>query len=365
MHRWCSNLEELTNLAKQNLMDILPRIHCRDEHDGDLKFDLGNLMAYDAVPVEAATFAGGVEAACQKLATNIFQALTRQLFELPSEPAPVGRIAKLPAPTTVLPREKPVPKPKPPTKWELFAQRKGIVKRKRSALEFDENSQEWKRRYGYKKANDEAAVPIIEAGRHETTGVEDPFTRLSKEKKERVKKQDSQQLANLKNAVKTGGKGALPATLKLAATLPEHGRGAPTKRKELVPELKNSLRQATGSTASMGKFDKMLKGETAKDRQAAAGKKRKFMAVAETGAERAAQGKVVDHILRKNADDIVDIGRAIGKFEAEAREDRRQVRMKMKGANKKGRLTGGKKAGGKPPAGKDAAKKGGKGKGKK
>ena len=79
------------------------------------------------------------------------------------EAAAVGRVAQLPPPTTVLPREKPVPKARPPTKWEVFAQRKGIDKRKRSKTEFDETSGEWKRRYGYKRANDELDVPVIEA----------------------------------------------------------------------------------------------------------------------------------------------------------------------------------------------------------
>lgn len=48
---------------------------------------------------------------------------------------------------------------------------------------------------------------------------------------------------------------------------------------------------------------------------------------------------MVDHILRRNADDILDVSRAIGKFEAASREERH--RMKNKGANKKGRLTKG------------------------
>ena len=101
---------------------------CRDEHDGNLEVDLGNLAAYDPIPIDASTFAGGTEDACRGMATRVMQALTRRLFDLPSEPAAVGRIASLPPPTTVLPREKPVPKPRPPTKWEVFAQKKGIVK---------------------------------------------------------------------------------------------------------------------------------------------------------------------------------------------------------------------------------------------
>ena len=51
---------------------------------------------------------------------------------------------------------------------------------------------------------------------------------------------------------------------------------------------------------------------------------------------------MVDAILRKNADDILDVGKAISKLEAVTREEGGAPRMKMKGANKKGRLTGGK-----------------------
>ena len=297
-------------------------------------------MAYDPQPIDGRVFNVGEDVACHSMATRAFQGLVRQLFNLPSSAAPVGRIASLPPPTTVLPREKPIPKPRPPTKWELFAQRKGITKRKRSKIEWDESKGEWKRRHGYKKANDEADVPIIEARPDEAPGSEDPFTRMRKEKKERVKKQDESRLKNLKAAAKAGGKDAIPSSLRLAASLPEHGQGKPMKRKELKGEIKSAIKQVSTSTASLGKFDRFIKGEDAKDRKLGTGKKRKFLPVAAIQQEREAQGKLVDHILRKNADDIVDIGRAIGKLEADAREDRRQVRMKNKGENKKGRLTG-------------------------
>lgn len=337
-----------------------------EAHDGPLALDLGNLMACDISTIDAAAFAGGpaaTDAACHRLAQTIFQSLAARLFALPSEAAPVGRIAHLPAPSTVLPREKPIPKPRPPTKWELFAQRKGIEKRKRSKLEWDEASGDWKRRYGYKRANDEAAVPIIEARPDEQTGVEDPFTRQRAEKRERVKKQEKQQLANLKAAAKAGGSAALPPTLRLAAALPEHGKGRPAKRKELKDELKAASRQATVSTASMGKFDRLARGEKAEDRAAARSKKRKFLPTADKGGvERQLTSKAVDRILAANADDIVDVKRAIGKFEAAAREER--YRLKQKGINKKGRLEdGGSGRGGKKAAGAAAAAggKGGKG----
>ncbi|KAI7840975.1 hypothetical protein COHA_005204 [Chlorella ohadii] len=317
-----------------------------EAHDGPLALDLGNLMACDISALDAAAFAGGpaaTDATCHRLAQTIFQSLAARLFALPSEAAPVGRIAHLPAPTT----------------------RKGIEKRKRSKLEFDEASGEWKRRYGYKRANDEAAVPVIEARPDEQTGVEDPFTKQRAEKRERVKKQEKQQLANLKvrwlagAAAKAGGSGALPPTLRLAAALPEHGKGRPAKRKELKHELKAASRQATVSTASMGKFDRLARGEKAEDRASARGKKRKFLPTADKGgAERQLASKAVDRILAANADDIVDVKRAIGKFEAAAREDRH--RLKQKGFNKKGRLEGG---GGGKGGKKAAAAAGGGGKG--
>jgi hypothetical protein len=50
------------------------------------------------------------------------QALVSQLFALPSEAVQGGRLAHLPAPSTALPREKPIPKAKPLTKWQKFAQ---------------------------------------------------------------------------------------------------------------------------------------------------------------------------------------------------------------------------------------------------
>lgn len=103
---------------------LLLAARCSEAHDGPLAFDLGNLMASDVSAVDPAAFAGpgGADAGCHRLATTIFQSLAARLFALPSEAAPVGRIAALPPPATVLPREKPIPKPRPPTKWEVFAQ---------------------------------------------------------------------------------------------------------------------------------------------------------------------------------------------------------------------------------------------------
>ncbi len=91
------------------------------------------------------------------------QVLLTALYALPFESTPLGRMAQLPTPATVLPRAKPLPKPRAPTKWEVFAQRKGIQKRKRSKEVWDEGAGELKRRHGYQRANDPEAVPFLEA----------------------------------------------------------------------------------------------------------------------------------------------------------------------------------------------------------
>jgi len=85
--------------------------------------DLGNLSAYDPSPLNPEDFTPlNRGAKCLELATAMTQALVSQLFALPSEAVQGGRLAHLPPPSTALPREKPIPKPKPLTKWQKFAQ---------------------------------------------------------------------------------------------------------------------------------------------------------------------------------------------------------------------------------------------------
>ena len=84
----------------------------------------------------------------QSLARDGVQALLSSLFTLPTKPSPDGPLAQLPPPTYQLPRAKPLPKPKPPTKWEAFAKAKGIQKKVREKKVWDEEKQEWVNRWG-------------------------------------------------------------------------------------------------------------------------------------------------------------------------------------------------------------------------
>ena len=89
---------------------------CRQEYEGQLEFDLGNLMACDPSPVDTQALEQDPEAHCLEMATKITQSLVAQLFSLPGQAAPIGRVVHLPPPTTQLPRQKPLPTPRPPTR---------------------------------------------------------------------------------------------------------------------------------------------------------------------------------------------------------------------------------------------------------
>jgi hypothetical protein len=69
---------------------------------------------------------------------------------------------------------------------------------------------------------------------------EDPFGEERKEKKARLASQEGRQLKNKQASDKIHGKPVLPPTLKLAASLPEHGKGVPTKRRELKADVSTS-----------------------------------------------------------------------------------------------------------------------------
>lgn len=258
-------------------------LHVDDAH---LEYDLGNLCVFDPSPLDESQLRADPDGTCAEVATRAAQSLLTRIFSLPTSAAPIGRLAQLPPPNTPIPRQKPLPKPRAPTKWEKFAQQKGIVKHKRSKLVFDEQQKEWRRRHGYKKANDAADIPIIEAKdgdevqhtlqicrglvcqlmcssresnrltalfdaisssrsdvRSQTLTStfysaqvgQDPFSQQKAQKAKVIKEQEKRQVANLKVSAKQG---AHPATLRLAAALPEKGRGRPAKRKELAGDVR-------------------------------------------------------------------------------------------------------------------------------
>ena len=121
-------------------------------------FDLGHLLCSDPNPLPPLQH--DKEAILAATARDCAQGLISQLLTA----CPISRSQDdgnlqitLPAPTTPLPREKPIPKDKEKTKWERFAEKKGIkAKRKEGKLIFDEAKGDWVPKYGYKGKNKDA-----------------------------------------------------------------------------------------------------------------------------------------------------------------------------------------------------------------
>ncbi|EEB07551.1 ribosome biogenesis protein Rrs1 [Schizosaccharomyces japonicus yFS275] len=116
------------------------------EKELPLELDLGNMCAFDIAPVSK----GIKEEQLRALARDNAQVLINQMFSLPTESTKDGLLLLLPDGTTPLPRAKPLPKPKPETRWQKFARIKGIAPKKREGkLVYDEASGEWVPRWGY------------------------------------------------------------------------------------------------------------------------------------------------------------------------------------------------------------------------
>ncbi|KAK2393218.1 hypothetical protein P8452_15266 [Trifolium repens] len=309
------------------------------EIEGEKMFevDLGNLMAYDphyGVPSQQSRQELVKE--CLQKGTELVQAIADSLFTLPSTEDVDGPLVKLPPPTTKLPREKHMPRPRPPTKWEEFAKKKGIINRKKDKVVFDEQSETWKRRHGYDRANDEEAIPIIEAKPTDDPN-EDPFAKRRENKKGRVDKQEKNRLQNLKNAAKFGD---LPSHVQLAATsLPITGTQA-VQKKVTKDELGNVAGIASTATASGGKFDKKLPGEKPPKHK---GKFRKFPPVAPpvaggkvTGpSEREQTEKILNKILSKNNHDILNVNKAVTVHNVKKEKNRKSDKSKSSATNSK------------------------------
>ena len=117
-----------------------------------VEIDLGNLTATD-IDFHLNTEGGAPNEQellnrAQQCVMNIFS----QLSSLPHERDKHLSVVNLPEPKTRLPRSQPLPQPKPLTRWERYSKEKGIHNKKRSRMMWDEGAQEWKPRWGYKRA---------------------------------------------------------------------------------------------------------------------------------------------------------------------------------------------------------------------
>jgi regulator of ribosome biosynthesis len=167
-------------------------------------FDLGNLLCNDPNPLPRHPN----EETLASVARDAAQVLINQLLttcEITSNTD--GVHLNLPPPTTPLPREKPIPEAKPPTKWELFAKKKGIQNKARDGkMVYDEATGEWVPKWGYKgknKEGDSEWLVEVDADKEKETGeAGDARADNRRERKERVRRNERKQRSNERNARK-------------------------------------------------------------------------------------------------------------------------------------------------------------------
>lgn len=260
----------------------------------DPTLDLGNLLLNDHQPVDSKEIKSRKEKFLQELARDNVQLLFNKIWELPIEKVENVVCAKLPNGITFLPREKPIPKPKPPTKWEQYAKKKGIENKKRSRMIWDEEARSWKPRYGYKRGKDDTKEWCIEVPENADPN-EDQFEKRDKEKKERVAKNELQRLRNIAKNQK-GGKGLIMST---------QFKPAQKKDKERVAK---EIDVAKLSTASLGKFQDKLPKEKENKKT---GLKRKFESV--SGDISGEKRRALDIWEKLNKSNTLDVTKAVNK----------------------------------------------------
>jgi regulator of ribosome biosynthesis len=241
--------------------------------------------------------------------THFFQLLLNSLWKLPTHKVEEATCVALPPPSIsiVLPREKPAPKPKVPTKWEKFAIEKGIEKKKKTKLVWDEVVNKWVPRFGYAKAQAENEKNWMMEIKEGDDPMEDPFAKLKESKREHVAKNELQRLRNI----------ARTKNVKVP------GVGVTTGEQKSKDALKQAADLAKKSTASLGKFQRRLPGQLEKKSAEAGkrGKKRQFEPLVSEG-EKERSLKILDLLGSKKPkmDMTKAVGKEIFKQEMEARD---------------------------------------------
>ncbi|GAA5969678.1 hypothetical protein JCM11641_008003 [Rhodosporidiobolus odoratus] len=215
-----------------------------------VEFDLGLLACFDPNPIDLESYQAEKEQTLLSNARDGIQLLVNEIWSQPTRVVDEGVVADLPPIATGLPREKPLPKAAPITKWQAFAQAKGIApKPKKDKMVYDEDKQEWVPRWGYKGKNKDKEEQWIHEVPNNADPNFNPVAAARAERKGHKLKNEQQRLQNLQRSAQNAAKQVQQNTAKASER---------DKRKLVLDrELKSSKR----STASLGNFDDKLKGE--------------------------------------------------------------------------------------------------------
>jgi len=224
----------------------------------DLTFDLGNMFVYDPHPVIVKS--DDYDEYLLKRTQDCAQALVDRFFELPRQSEDQdGIFVELPPNDLILPREKSVPVPKIPTRWEELKKRKNMKKSNNDKLVYSERHDEFRTKYGHRSKNEgrEDDEWVIEDNQGQYSGNEDPFIARRQEKKKKLEIQRENQMNNLRRRrpdITGGSRGDMNKGNVGKKTIRE------TYEREKAGIL-NSFDIAREATASLGNFDSRLKSE--------------------------------------------------------------------------------------------------------
>ncbi|XP_075231563.1 ribosome biogenesis regulatory protein homolog [Lycorma delicatula] len=301
----------------------------------DLEYDLGTLLAIDTNEINMKELRSNKkDEYLLNLARDNTQLLINRLWELPFEKVEEATVVKLPQQSYILPREKPLPKPRQLSKWEVFAKEKGLQKKKKAKVTWDDILKKWVPVHGFRRAAAEKEKNWLLEVPANADPYEDQFEKKIATQREKVAKNEYQRLRNIATAhnIKVPHMG-VPPTEKLTSAQLETAEGL-----------------ARISTASIGKFQPRLPKEKAKEKKLPGTKKRKIAPVP-AAEEKESNLGIINSILNKKPK--LDISKAVNKqiFEEQSQRAEEKKKFKGKGGKKQGKKHGiGKPSGSKKPA---------------
>jgi len=251
--------------------------------DDDRAEDVVDDLTYDVRNLTACSYSGLLVPADKEekeefladTTVRAAQLLLKRVFNLVTESNDTDVLAILPEKEVlVLPRAQRVPDAPIETKWEKYAKEKGIQKKKKERMVFDETDQEYKPRYGYKRGNTGIEhEPVLEIKKGQDPYA-DPWEAAATDKKVRVAKNTKQQLKNAERADIIRGKktkqeersssmgdGGMHKASRSMAGVPIGLTMTGKSSKKGKEGVKEALGMAQFSTASMGRYDTFSKDE--------------------------------------------------------------------------------------------------------
>ncbi|XP_037933882.1 ribosome biogenesis regulatory protein homolog [Teleopsis dalmanni] len=225
------------DLEKYKPITVEKHLECR--------LDVGMMLCVDPNDLENKELKNNKENYLTALTRDNTQLIINAIWELQTERVDECIVAKLPAPTTVLPRLRKVPGPKPLTKWEKFAKEKGIKKKTKDKKTYDQVLDKWVPAYGYKRAEAEKERDWVLEVPKNVDPNEDMFQKKIDLRSEKVAKNEIQRMRNIVRARKVN----VPRTGYLGAEAASSS------------QLLTAVTVAKSSTASIGKFQQNLPKE--------------------------------------------------------------------------------------------------------